>query len=164
MPTLMNWTNEDGTQGRCDSRCHNARKPECYCRCGGLFHGAGRNGTLNEKLASADRDTLTKMARRPTGRNPALNGLNRRRPPQHSNGRAAGKTSPPLWQQDRPEHWITSWLMDPMGGLHGEIERAEDGTHSLTVTGPSQEDSRHNSLREAMNRYDTLRNLAGARE
>ena len=26
--------------GRCDARCHEAKKPECDCVCGGRYHGA----------------------------------------------------------------------------------------------------------------------------
>ena len=30
---------------RCNSRCHNARKPRCRCWCGGTFHG--KDGAAN---------------------------------------------------------------------------------------------------------------------
>ena len=29
-----------GKVRRCNSRCHNAKRPRCRCWCGGLFHGA----------------------------------------------------------------------------------------------------------------------------
>ena len=31
-----------GVKGRrCDGTCHNAKKPNCKCICGGRYHGAG---------------------------------------------------------------------------------------------------------------------------
>ena len=30
-----------GKVRRCDSRCHNAKRPRCRCWCGGFFHGSG---------------------------------------------------------------------------------------------------------------------------
>lgn len=39
MTTLMQWGNSEGIQGRCDSKCHEAKYPECDCMCGGAFHG-----------------------------------------------------------------------------------------------------------------------------
>ena len=29
-----------GKVRRCNSRCHNARRPRCRCWCGGTFHGS----------------------------------------------------------------------------------------------------------------------------
>ena len=37
-----------GRVRRCNSRCHNAKKPRCRCWCGGYFHGA--NGASNRTL------------------------------------------------------------------------------------------------------------------
>ena len=31
-------------QGRCDSRCHEAKAPKCECVCGGYYHGALQAG------------------------------------------------------------------------------------------------------------------------
>lgn len=39
MTTIMTWGNNDGIQGRCDAKCHNAINPHCDCMCGGRFHG-----------------------------------------------------------------------------------------------------------------------------
>lgn len=50
MTTLMTWANSGGEKGRCDQKCHLAKGPNCDCMCGGAFHGAGRNGTLETKL------------------------------------------------------------------------------------------------------------------
>jgi len=44
-----------GKVRRCDSRCHNAKRPRCRCWCGGTFHGSAgvanrealAHGTLN---------------------------------------------------------------------------------------------------------------------
>ena len=41
MTTLMTWGNSDGTQGRCDARCHDAHEPKCDCMCKGRYHGIG---------------------------------------------------------------------------------------------------------------------------
>jgi hypothetical protein len=33
----------EGLKGKvrvCDGKCHNAKKPDCDCWCGGMFHGA----------------------------------------------------------------------------------------------------------------------------
>lgn len=38
--TIMTQGNSEGTR-RCDSTCHNAKKPKCSCICGGRYHGAG---------------------------------------------------------------------------------------------------------------------------
>lgn len=40
--TLMSWSSSGGARGRCDSRCHNAARPDCLCMCGGRYHGAAR--------------------------------------------------------------------------------------------------------------------------
>lgn len=32
------------TVRRCDVRCHNAKRPDCDCWCGGLFHGDAGKG------------------------------------------------------------------------------------------------------------------------
>lgn len=48
---------------RCDSRCHNAKKPRCRCWCGGHFHGAqgaGNRGTLVQAVTDADQALLLK--------------------------------------------------------------------------------------------------------
>jgi len=43
-----------GKVRRCDSRCHNARRPRCRCWCGGFFHGKDGAGAVNrEALAQA---------------------------------------------------------------------------------------------------------------
>ena len=38
--TVMSWGNSEGTQGRCDEKCHSAVGPDCHCMCGGRYHGA----------------------------------------------------------------------------------------------------------------------------
>lgn len=48
MATVMSWGNSEGTQGRCDARCHNAALPKCDCMCGGTFHGSAHNGTFEQ--------------------------------------------------------------------------------------------------------------------
>lgn len=42
MTTLIEYRNREGKiTGRCDARCHNAKRPKCKCVCGGLNHGVG---------------------------------------------------------------------------------------------------------------------------
>lgn len=43
MTTYMTWETSGGSKGRCDARCHNARKPKCKCACGGAMHGKARS-------------------------------------------------------------------------------------------------------------------------
>ena len=62
MATVMTWGNSEGTKGRCDARCHEAIEPECSCMCGGIYHGAGRDGTLEEKIRENGASILEKMA------------------------------------------------------------------------------------------------------
>lgn len=33
--------------GRCDAKCYDAQGPECDCVCGGMNHGAGKNGATD---------------------------------------------------------------------------------------------------------------------
>lgn len=58
MTTIMTQTNSEGSR-HCDAKCHNAVNPKCTCVCGGRYHGAGRNGTL-ETLIKERRDELLK--------------------------------------------------------------------------------------------------------
>ena len=153
MPTLMRWKNGDGTQARCDSRCHNARLPECDCRCGGLFHGAGRNGTLSERLAGTDCRTLAEMAKTPSPRRLTLTKHQKKLP-------RTQKPAQTLWQQVTPGRWITTYLKDPAGGIRGEIERRENDSYVLTVIGAEQPETTHPSLIDAMGHYTDLRRLA----
>ena len=37
--TLMSEGDNYGTHRRCTATCHNAKKPECDCICGGRYHG-----------------------------------------------------------------------------------------------------------------------------
>lgn len=49
MATVMSWGNSEGTKGRCDAKCHNAKEPKCECMCGGRYHGAGlKDGGVQE--------------------------------------------------------------------------------------------------------------------
>ena len=47
MATLMTWGNSDGTKGRCDARCHDAKEPECSCMCQGRYHGIGQEQAVS---------------------------------------------------------------------------------------------------------------------
>lgn len=40
MTTILRVGNSEGTR-RCDATCHNAKKPDCVCCCGGRYHGKG---------------------------------------------------------------------------------------------------------------------------
>lgn len=61
MATVMSWGNSDGTQGRCDARCHDAKEPECVCMCGGLFHGTKRNGTFDQVLEAHGQEVMERL-------------------------------------------------------------------------------------------------------
>jgi len=69
MTTLMSWGNTNGTKGRCDARCHNARGKDCRCMCAGRYHGKGsgtqairdaQEGFLEELLAKPEGDPWRK--------------------------------------------------------------------------------------------------------
>ena len=55
MATIMTWSTPEGIKGRCDGRCHNATGTKCNCMCGGRFHGAARNGTLDSLIEEQGR-------------------------------------------------------------------------------------------------------------
>jgi len=55
MTALIKVYNENGTKiAQCDARCYDGSGKICYCVCGGINHGVGRNtaalNTLNVKL------------------------------------------------------------------------------------------------------------------
>jgi hypothetical protein len=58
MATVMSWGNSEGTKGRCDAKCHNAATPHCDCMCGGRYHGAGRDGSLPERIRDYGEEIL----------------------------------------------------------------------------------------------------------
>lgn len=39
MATLIYQRTGGAEVRRCDAHCHNAKKPRCYCLCGGRYHG-----------------------------------------------------------------------------------------------------------------------------
>jgi len=41
MTTLIHVRNSEGTVGRCDAKCYEAKGPVCDCICHGMNHGAG---------------------------------------------------------------------------------------------------------------------------
>lgn len=43
MTTLISVVTQNGRRHQCNSRCYNARQPNCTCAvCGGVNHGVGR--------------------------------------------------------------------------------------------------------------------------
>jgi len=65
--TLIVAANSDGVYGRCNAKCHDAKKPKCHCICRGAFHGKGsgsaqlfqaldRGETLLKRLFSDGQD------------------------------------------------------------------------------------------------------------
>lgn len=58
MVTLMSWGNSEGTKGRCDAKCHNAKDPDCDCMCGGRYHGGASDGTLSERVKQYGEEIL----------------------------------------------------------------------------------------------------------
>lgn len=62
MATLMSWRSSGGAQGRCDAKCHYAASPDCDCMCQGRYHGAGRDGTLDQKVREYGDEVLETLA------------------------------------------------------------------------------------------------------
>tara|TARA_Y100000310_G_scaffold143479_1_gene142845 strand:+ start:2338 stop:2565 length:228 start_codon:yes stop_codon:yes gene_type:complete len=62
MATVMTWGNSDGTQGRCDAKCHNAAESECDCMCEGKYHGSVRNDTFAQVNETHGRELVEKLA------------------------------------------------------------------------------------------------------
>ena len=58
MATVMSWGNSEGEKGRCDAKCHNATNAECHCMCGGRYHGAGRDGSLDDRIRAYGEEVL----------------------------------------------------------------------------------------------------------
>lgn len=54
MSTLISYKNNNGTSGRCDSKCYNAEHPECVCICGGKNHGVGFQRAVDNTKKMAD--------------------------------------------------------------------------------------------------------------
>lgn len=144
MPALLRWNNDDGSAGQCDSRCHNAKLPECDCRCGGRFHGKGRNGTLQEALANTSPEELATLARTP---NP-LASCNRRRYAKPGTSGRRG-TAAPKWRQTTQTHWTTASLITPPSTPVAHINLDEKGAYVLTVQGPPNRSSVHKTLEHA---------------
>ena len=64
MATLIEWGNSAGETGRCDARCHEAEQPQCDCICGGYYHGAARDGSLEEKVKERGNALLDELVGR----------------------------------------------------------------------------------------------------
>lgn len=62
MATVISWETSGGRKGRCDARCHNAKRKRCNCCCGGHYHGAARDGTLGEKVEALQEGLLQELA------------------------------------------------------------------------------------------------------
>ena len=63
MVTLISWETSGGQKGRCDARCHNAKGAKCTCCCGGHYHGAGRGGTLTQKVQALQGEILDRLVK-----------------------------------------------------------------------------------------------------
>lgn len=46
MTTLISYHSSDGSEGRCDARCYDAKHETCNCVCGGRNHGAGKEQAM----------------------------------------------------------------------------------------------------------------------
>ena len=66
-----------GVRRRCDSRCHRAKGDSCRCICTGLYHGAGRNGTLNQKIQEHQEELLRGLGSMVTAAVLPLKGLSK---------------------------------------------------------------------------------------
>lgn len=49
MTTFITWQTAGGKKGRCDARCHNAKRTKCKCCCGGLAHGSANGKSTTEQ-------------------------------------------------------------------------------------------------------------------
>lgn len=61
MSTLISAGNSEGTYGRCDAKCHNAKNGHCHCICGGMNHGVGEAEAL-ERTSNMTADMLQSIA------------------------------------------------------------------------------------------------------
>jgi hypothetical protein len=61
--TTMSWSNNDGTKGRCDAKCHNATGPKCHCMCGGRYHATKTNGTFDDVQREHGREIIENAKR-----------------------------------------------------------------------------------------------------
>ncbi|MBA7628826.1 hypothetical protein ES703_36322 [subsurface metagenome] len=52
--TLITTSGSEGTTGRCDARCYNAKGPDCDCCCGGLNHGKGLQKAIENTQKQAE--------------------------------------------------------------------------------------------------------------
>ena len=71
--TVMTWGNSEGTQGRCDAKCHNATEDTCTCMCGGAYHGAAhREGGLEQAMQDREEQIVEGIKKRAEGKGIAL--------------------------------------------------------------------------------------------
>lgn len=63
MTTIYAVYNSEGCVGRCDSKCHNALKPDCVCVCGGAHHGIGTKAAVEDRKNVSD-DELIQEAKK----------------------------------------------------------------------------------------------------
>ena len=61
MTVLIRFVTPGGMRRRCDSRCHNAKGASCACICSATYHGAGRNGTLNDRVIQMQAKLLSEL-------------------------------------------------------------------------------------------------------
>lgn len=173
MPALLRWTNSDGSNGQCDSRCHNARRPLCECRCNGLFHGAGSAGTLSQILQETGQETLAELATNPpdqlslktkqlTARIKvrATSAPTKPMPAFQPSSRNAttnrnGNGNPPQWHRLSATQWTTHTLFSTPEDTTGHIDLLPNGTLNLTITGPKPAQSRHSNIESAKQAFNT---------
>jgi hypothetical protein len=76
MTVLIAITTPEGSLGRCDARCYDAKQPHCDCVCGGKNHGRGirvaAQNTIRETAEWLERaqsaDPMTREATAKTAR------------------------------------------------------------------------------------------------
>jgi hypothetical protein len=64
MTTLIRVGNSEGER-RCDAKCYDAIHPECDCVCGGMNHGKGAAGALENTRCHAE--SILKVYKERTG-------------------------------------------------------------------------------------------------
>lgn len=51
-----------GKRRYCNGVCHKAKGHTCACICGGKYHGAGRDSTLNSKIVQHQKELLAELS------------------------------------------------------------------------------------------------------
>ncbi len=67
MTTILTVGNSEGSRS-CTATCHDAKRPDCDCVCGGRYHGAGSDAVLDRVSADVEAGEFGDAARVETAR------------------------------------------------------------------------------------------------